>query len=268
MADHNKKHGSNRGSDDSTLQLPIAEMQERVPASAARSGGVPAGIEKIAEDGKVELTEDDCYDDLGFSFSKAKKWYILTVVFWVQVSMNFNTSLYANAVPGIAEEFGVSEQGARCGASKSTQPGLTYLTTRTNNISDIPRHVCVRLRALGSVVRRIRSLAYPPALFVLRQYFSAPRRLGTEFCEHHGRTCSRRPLYCRGICDSWTDRRYVDVREPAICRGLCCVFVRRRFCPRPNCRRVYRAVPGLALVYLGPTNPWRCSSGTFSLTIA
>lgn len=152
MANHNKEHGSNRGSDDSTLQLPIAEMQERVPASAARSGGVPAGIDKIAEDGKIELTEDDCYDELGFSFSKAKKWYILTVVFWVQVSMNFNTSLYANAVPGIAEEFGVSEQGARCGASKSSQASLTWLTTRTNYISDISCHLCVWLRAMGSLV--------------------------------------------------------------------------------------------------------------------
>jgi MFS family permease len=41
---------------------------------------------------------------------------ILTVIFFVQVSMNFNTSLYSNAIPGISEEFGVSEQAARCGA--------------------------------------------------------------------------------------------------------------------------------------------------------
>jgi MFS family permease len=30
--------------------------------------------------------------------------------------MNFNTSLYSNAIPGIAEEFNVSAQAARCGA--------------------------------------------------------------------------------------------------------------------------------------------------------
>ena len=41
---------------------------------------------------------------------------ILTVIFLVQVSMNFNTSLYSNAIPGISEEFGVSKQAARCGA--------------------------------------------------------------------------------------------------------------------------------------------------------
>jgi MFS family permease len=41
---------------------------------------------------------------------------ILTVIFLVQVSMNFNTSLYSNAIGGIKKEFNVSEQAARCGA--------------------------------------------------------------------------------------------------------------------------------------------------------
>jgi hypothetical protein len=40
---------------------------------------------------KIELTEEDCYDELGFSFPEWKKWSILTVIFWIQVSMNFNT---------------------------------------------------------------------------------------------------------------------------------------------------------------------------------
>lgn len=39
-----------------------------------------------------------------------------TVIFWIQVSMNFNTSLYSNALTGISEEFNVSAQAARCGA--------------------------------------------------------------------------------------------------------------------------------------------------------
>ena len=43
-------------------------------------------------DGKVELTEHEAYDKLGFSFPTWKKWAILTVIFLVQVSMNFNTS--------------------------------------------------------------------------------------------------------------------------------------------------------------------------------
>lgn len=62
------------------------------------------------------LTESECYDELGFSFPAWKKWSILTVIFIVQVSMNFNTSLYSNGLEGISEEFGVSAQAARCGA--------------------------------------------------------------------------------------------------------------------------------------------------------
>ncbi|CAO1619378.1 unnamed protein product [Sympodiomycopsis kandeliae] len=62
------------------------------------------------------ITEAECYDELGFSFPTWKKWAVLTVIFWVQVSMNFNTSLYSNGLNGISEEFGVSLQAARCGA--------------------------------------------------------------------------------------------------------------------------------------------------------
>ena len=64
----------------------------------------------------VELTEEDCYEELGFCFSSFKKWRILSIIFLVQVSMNFNASLYANAVSGISKEFKVGEQAARCGA--------------------------------------------------------------------------------------------------------------------------------------------------------
>ena len=65
---------------------------------------------------KIEITEDDCYDQLGYCYPVWKKWTILSVIFLVQVSMNFNTSLYSNALMGISSEFHVSSQGARCGA--------------------------------------------------------------------------------------------------------------------------------------------------------
>lgn len=67
-------------------------------------------------DDRKELTEDDCYNELGFGFTTTKKWTILTIIFLVQVSMNFNTSLYSNAVLGISEEYHISPQAARCGA--------------------------------------------------------------------------------------------------------------------------------------------------------
>ncbi|CAK4012316.1 major facilitator superfamily transporter [Lecanosticta acicola] len=80
------------------------------------SRGDGANLEKLGTYDKYELTEDDCYEELGFCFPTWKKWYILTIIFIVQVSMNFNTSLYSNAIPGIEKEFGVSAQAARCGA--------------------------------------------------------------------------------------------------------------------------------------------------------
>lgn len=66
---------------------------------------------------RYEITEEDCYEELGFCFPTWKKWTILSVVFLVQVSMNFNTSLYSNAITGISEEFHVSAQSARLGAA-------------------------------------------------------------------------------------------------------------------------------------------------------
>lgn len=67
------------------------------------------------EDGKIELQESDCYDQLGFGFSMWKKWTILTVIFWVQMSMNFNASVYANGIISLSEHFHISEQAARVG---------------------------------------------------------------------------------------------------------------------------------------------------------
>ena len=72
--------------------------------------------DRILDDGRIEITEADCYDELGFGFPTWKKWTILSIIFAVQVSMNFNTSLYSNAIKGISKEYRVSEQGARCGA--------------------------------------------------------------------------------------------------------------------------------------------------------
>ncbi|KAI9799790.1 MAG: hypothetical protein M1825_004350 [Sarcosagium campestre] len=66
-------------------------------------------------DGKVALLEVDCYDHLGFCFPKWKKWAILSVVFAVQTSMNFNTSVYSNAVAPLSDQFKISEQAARVG---------------------------------------------------------------------------------------------------------------------------------------------------------
>ena len=96
-------------------QQPLSDSEGSTKAGDSPNG---LGKEKVDPDNfdKIEITEADCYDELGFSYPTWKKWMILTVIFLVQVSMNFNTSLYGNAVSGISEEFGVSAQAARCGA--------------------------------------------------------------------------------------------------------------------------------------------------------
>lgn len=71
--------------------------------------------EENGEEEKIELTEQECYDKLGYSWPKWKKWSILTVVFIVQVSMNFNASFYANDVGLLSKHFHISKQAARVG---------------------------------------------------------------------------------------------------------------------------------------------------------
>lgn len=66
---------------------------------------------------KTILSEADCPDILGYTFSTEKKWKILIIIFLVQCSMNLNTSLYSNGLVGISDEFGISVQDARTGAA-------------------------------------------------------------------------------------------------------------------------------------------------------
>ncbi|EXJ88400.1 hypothetical protein A1O1_05330 [Capronia coronata CBS 617.96] len=66
-------------------------------------------------DGKVELTEDDAYDKLGYAFPDWKKWMILVVILLIQTSMNLNASIYANGVDGMASKYSISKQKARVG---------------------------------------------------------------------------------------------------------------------------------------------------------
>lgn len=94
---------------ESTSQPNDTHAERASQSSESDSRGKPR------EDGKRELTEDDAYDKLGFCFPEWKKWTILTVIFTVQMSMNFNSSTYSNAVSGLTEQFNISEQAARVG---------------------------------------------------------------------------------------------------------------------------------------------------------
>lgn len=66
-------------------------------------------------DGKRELKEHECYDKLAYCWPRWKKWMYLSAVAGIQVSMNFNTSVYPNAVKPLAHAFQIGEQEARVG---------------------------------------------------------------------------------------------------------------------------------------------------------
>ncbi|KAI1422733.1 major facilitator superfamily domain-containing protein [Xylaria sp. FL1777] len=78
----------------------------------------PAHEEQRASENEPQLiTEVTNPEALALEFPTWKKWVILSVVFLVQTSMNFNTSLYANGQAGIAKAFNVSHQTAVTGAA-------------------------------------------------------------------------------------------------------------------------------------------------------
>ena len=110
----NEKNRQHSTSDESSTSAngPVKEHPATHFSSKNQVIDLPA-----SESDKIELSEEDCYDELGFSFSSTKKWLILTVIFLVQTSMNFNTSLYSNAIGGISKEYQISEQAARVGAA-------------------------------------------------------------------------------------------------------------------------------------------------------
>ena len=153
---------------------PYAQSEKPSEPNAPGAGNTAAGQGNYSDDGKYEITEDDCYDELGYSFSTARKWYILTVIFWVQVSMNFNTSLYSNAIAGIQEEFGVSAQAARCGA-------MIFLVLYAFG--------CELWAPWSEELGRWPILQLSP---LLCEHLADPRRAGAELCDHNGRSRARR----------------------------------------------------------------------------
>jgi hypothetical protein len=66
-------------------------------------------------DGKRELKEKECWDKLAYSWPRWKKAMYLASIAGIQISMNFNTSVFPSAVNPIADHFGISTQKARIG---------------------------------------------------------------------------------------------------------------------------------------------------------
>lgn len=66
-------------------------------------------------DGRRELKEWECWDKLAYTWPKWKKAMYLCSIAGIQISMNFNTSVYPSAVNPLVEHFGISDQQARIG---------------------------------------------------------------------------------------------------------------------------------------------------------
>jgi MFS family permease len=110
----NGVHKNEKSTEAEGRQMEEASSQEPMKLDRLSS----RTIRKTRTDGKVELNDDMAPEILGYAYPTWKKWLILTVIFVVQMSMNFNTSVFPSAVPLITEDpryAGVSEQGARVG---------------------------------------------------------------------------------------------------------------------------------------------------------
>lgn len=99
------------------LNIPFQSSKDGLAALAAINTAppIPAKSPRRLPDGRVLLTEESHYKATAFTFPTWKKWSILTTIFIVQLSMNWNAAIYGNAIPGLKEEFGVGDFMVRIG---------------------------------------------------------------------------------------------------------------------------------------------------------
>jgi len=103
---------------EATPQDPRISSDKELESSTPSSGPEAAAKEDAEKqstrsDGKRELKESDCYEILAYCWPRWKKWMYLAAIAGVQVSMNFNTSVFPNAVKPLSKAFDISEQHAR-----------------------------------------------------------------------------------------------------------------------------------------------------------
>lgn len=115
-AQHASKDPSEKDFDSPRSNTPDPEKVHESPPS--NSLDIPTRDEKresVQSNGAYELKEDQCYDKLAYCWPTWKKWMYLSAIAGIQISMNFNTSVFPNAVKPLAEHFGISQQAARVG---------------------------------------------------------------------------------------------------------------------------------------------------------
>lgn len=98
----------------STHLVLSAEMAQ--PCAAADAAAAPAPSPPSAKAPERRLiTSAECFEELGYCFSPAKKWATCVVVVLIQISMNFNTSVYPSAIPLLMVALGMTLSRARGG---------------------------------------------------------------------------------------------------------------------------------------------------------
>ncbi|KAF4460888.1 major facilitator superfamily transporter [Fusarium albosuccineum] len=108
--------GRQQGTNEGFFREAVGRDEESEGSASHDSLAAPKSNQpEYTPDGKRIVSEDECYHLLGYSWPAWKKWMLLSSIFAVQVSMNFNTSVFPSAVTPISEAFHVSEQAARVG---------------------------------------------------------------------------------------------------------------------------------------------------------
>lgn len=87
-----------------------AQLEEKVGGEGGSERGGPADAQ-----GRRELREIDCPEILAYAWPTWKKWMYLSAVAGIQISMNYNTSVFPSAIKPLSAEFGINEQGIRVG---------------------------------------------------------------------------------------------------------------------------------------------------------
>ncbi|OAL75673.1 MFS multidrug transporter [Trichophyton violaceum] len=125
--DTSRNRRSDSSAEEETASVPT--VHEKVPPVETVSSSSTAATSTLVADSssqygesslalkatRIEIQESENYHQLPFSYPCWKKWTILVIIFFVQVSMNFNTSIYANAIVPMANHFSISEATARLG---------------------------------------------------------------------------------------------------------------------------------------------------------
>jgi hypothetical protein len=94
--------GNNSEKDDETTRAPspVGEQNEKTHVDAQ---------------GRRELKETDAPEILAYAWPTWKKWMYLSAVAAIQISMNYNTSVFPSAVTPLTKAFGIGAQEARTG---------------------------------------------------------------------------------------------------------------------------------------------------------